>query len=76
MNTRGKMNEQRGFLESMVRPQLMRTNQDLEHPSLAVVDHDNVFTVSFRYEPHGAGYVPDEVKWLVRQSIPGSNSLR
>jgi hypothetical protein len=55
-------------LDEMAPPVVVRTNDDPDNPTLAVIDRDEVFTVAFRYDPSLPGYVPGDLKWLRRST--------
>ena len=50
-------------------PAVVRTTDDLDNPTLAIIDRDEVFTVSFRYDPSIPGYAPVDINWL-RRPLP------
>jgi hypothetical protein len=60
----------RGELDMVAPPVLVRVNDDLDAPVLAIVDPDEVFTVALRYDPALPGYVADGVKRLQRPAAP------
>ena len=59
----------RAMLDSAAPPVVVRTTDDLDNPTLAIIDRDEVFTVSFRYDPSIPGYAPVDINWL-RRPVP------
>jgi hypothetical protein len=53
-------------MEGIAPPAVSRTNDDADNPTLAVIDHDEVFAVTFHYDPAAPGYLPTDIKWLRR----------
>jgi hypothetical protein len=56
----------RAVLDRAAPPVVVRTTDDLDNPTLAIIDGDEVFTVSFRYDPSIPGYAPVDINWLRR----------
>ena len=59
----------RAVLDRAAPPVVVRTTDDLDGPTLAIIDRDEVFTVSFRYDPSIPGYAPVDINWL-RRPVP------
>ena len=59
----------RAVLDRAAPPVVVRTTDDLDNPTLAIIDGDEVFTVSFRYDPSIPGYAPVDINWL-RRPVP------
>jgi hypothetical protein len=53
-------------MEAIAPPAVVRTNDDADNPTLAVIDHDEAFAVKFHYDPSVPGYVPTDIKWWRR----------
>ena len=56
----------RAVLDRAAPPVVVRTTDDLDNPTLAIIDRDEVFSVSFRYDPEIPGYAPVDINWLRR----------
>src|SRR5450432_1487149 len=59
----------RAVLDRAAPPVVVRTTDDLDGPTLAIIDRDEVFAVSFRYDPSIPGYAPVDINWL-RRPVP------
>jgi hypothetical protein len=68
-------NSWRTVLDSAAPPVVVRTTDDLDNPTLAIIDRDEVFTVSFRYDPSIPGYAPVDINWL-RRPVPSGATAR
>jgi hypothetical protein len=55
-----------GLEETLAPPVVVRTNDDLDNPTLAVIDRDEVFAVTFHYDPATPGYVATDITWWRR----------
>ena len=60
----------RAVLDRAAPPVVVRTTDDLDNPTLAIIDRDEIFEVSFRYDPSIPGYAPVDINWL-RRPVPG-----
>jgi hypothetical protein len=56
----------RSALDTFAPPTVVRANDDLDDPILAVIDRDEVFKVTFHYDPSLPGYAPTDIAWLRR----------
>jgi len=54
------------IMEAIAPPVVVRTNDDADNPTLAVIDSDEIFAVTFHYDLSVPGYVPTDIKWWRR----------
>jgi hypothetical protein len=54
------------IMEAVAPPAVVRTNDDADNPTLAAIDRDEVFAVTFHYDSSVPGYVPTNVNWWRR----------
>jgi hypothetical protein len=60
--------ERRVMEDALAPPVVVRTNDDLDNPTLAVIDRDEAFVVSFQYDPSLPGYAPTDITWSRREA--------